>query len=139
MKAVESTSDAIEISDALGHQLFQNEAFSTLFDYETAEELEAAGGAQAVVSDPEVAREIFEAIRSGRPWAGELEMATKGGWVFLPMSAPTRSAILRAGSSASSASSRTSPSASRPKRHWRGSPSITTTSICTSTKPTQTP
>jgi PAS domain S-box-containing protein len=82
MKAVESTSDAIEISDALGHHLFQNEAFSTLFDYETAEELEAAGGAQAVVSDPEVAREMYEAIQSGRPWAGELEMVTKGGRVF---------------------------------------------------------
>jgi PAS domain S-box-containing protein len=81
MKAVESSSDAIGISDAQGHHFFQNEALSTLLEYETAEELEAAGGGPAVIKDPQVAREMFEAIESGHPWAGELDLVTKNGRV----------------------------------------------------------
>jgi len=82
MKAVESASDAIGISDAQGHHIFQNEASSALFGYETAEEMEAAGGGPAVVKDPGTAREMFETIESGKPWAGELDMVTKSGRVF---------------------------------------------------------
>ena len=82
MKAVESTSDAIGISDSLGHHFFQNKALSDLFGYATAEELEAAGGGKAVVKDPAVARDMFGKIMSGNPWVGELEMVTKSGRVF---------------------------------------------------------
>jgi PAS domain S-box-containing protein len=82
MKAVESTSDAIGISDSLGHHFYQNKALSELFGYATAEELEAAGGGKAVVKDPEVAKEMFGNIMSGKPWAGELEMVTISGRVF---------------------------------------------------------
>jgi PAS domain S-box-containing protein len=82
MKAVESTSDAIGISDARGHHIFQNHALSALFGYETAEELEAAGGGPVVVKDPAVARELFETIESGKSWAGELDMVTRSGRVF---------------------------------------------------------
>jgi PAS domain S-box-containing protein len=82
MKAVESASDAIGISDAKGCHFYQNKALSDLFGYAAAEELQAAGGGPAVVKDPEVARQMFENIMSGTSWAGELEMVTKSGRVF---------------------------------------------------------
>ena len=82
MKAVESASDAIGISDALGHHFYQNKALSDLFEYATAEELEAAGGGPAVVKDPLVAKEMFDTIMGGKSWTGELEMVTKSGRVF---------------------------------------------------------
>ena len=81
-KAVDSSGEAIGVSDAEGHHIFQNQAMSDLFGYATAEELEAAGGGQAVVRDPEVAKEMFDSIKSGMFWAGELEMVTKDGRVF---------------------------------------------------------
>ncbi len=81
-KAFESAGDAIGISDARGHHIYQNKALSELFEYDTAEELQEAGGGQKVVRDPEVGREMFNAIMSGKPWSGELEMVTKSGKVF---------------------------------------------------------
>ena len=82
MKAVESTSDAVGISDAQGRHYYQNAALSNLFEYATAEELEAAGGEPALIKDAQVAREMFKAITSGNSWVGELEMVTKSGRVF---------------------------------------------------------
>jgi diguanylate cyclase (GGDEF)-like protein/PAS domain S-box-containing protein len=82
MKAVQSASDAIGVSDARGHHIFQNEALSELFEFETAEELEAAGGGPSRVRDQAVAAEMFDRIQSGQSWAGELEMVTKSGRVF---------------------------------------------------------
>jgi PAS domain S-box-containing protein len=82
MAAVESASDAIGISDAQGRHIFQNKALSELFGFQTAEEIQAAGGGSVVVKDPSVAREMFENIQSGKPWEGELEMVTKNGRVF---------------------------------------------------------
>ena len=35
-----------------------------------------------MVKDPGTAREMFETIESGKPWAGELDMVTKSGRVF---------------------------------------------------------
>jgi two-component system, cell cycle sensor histidine kinase and response regulator CckA len=81
-KAVDASSNAIGISDANGHHIYQNRALSELFEYSTAEELEAAGGGRAVVRDPAVAKEMFAAIMSGRSWSGELEMVTRSGRVF---------------------------------------------------------
>jgi PAS domain S-box-containing protein len=82
MKAVESASDAIGISDPQGHHFYQNKALSDLFGYTTAEEFEAAGGGPAVVKDPSVAKEMFDNIMHGKSWVGELEMVTKSGHVF---------------------------------------------------------
>ena len=82
MKAVDSASDAVGISDSLGHHFYQNKALSDLFGYATAEELEAAGGGRVVVKDPNVAKEMFDSIMSGKSWVGELEMVTKSGRVF---------------------------------------------------------
>ena len=80
--AVESSSNAIGISDIHGRHFYQNKALSDLFGYATAEELQAVGGGPAAVKDPEVARDMFAAIQSGRPWIGELEMVAKDGRVF---------------------------------------------------------
>jgi PAS domain S-box-containing protein len=82
MKAVESTSDAIGISDPLGRHIYQNKALGDLFGYATAEELEAAGGAGVVVKDPRVAKEMYDQIMGGKSWTGELDMVTKSGRVF---------------------------------------------------------
>jgi two-component system, sensor histidine kinase and response regulator len=76
-KAVESASDAIGISDIYGHHFYQNKAFSELFEYPTAEEIETLGGGAIVVKDPVAANEIFGNIMSGRSWSGEVEMITK--------------------------------------------------------------
>jgi PAS domain S-box-containing protein len=81
-KAVESSSDAIGISDPQGHHFYQNKAFSALFEY-TSEELDAAGGGPAAFADKKVAREMFDAIMGGLSWSGEVEMVSKSGRKFL--------------------------------------------------------
>jgi two-component system cell cycle sensor histidine kinase/response regulator CckA len=81
-KAVESASDAVGISDAQGRHIYQNRASSELFEYATAEEMQAAGGGAGVVKDPEVAKQMYGSIMSGGSWSGELEMVSKSGRVF---------------------------------------------------------
>jgi PAS domain S-box-containing protein len=80
--AVESASDAIGISDAQGRHFYQNKALTEMFGYGSAEELEAAGGGPAVVHDPTVAKDMFDTIRSGGSWSGELKLVTKDRRVF---------------------------------------------------------
>jgi PAS domain S-box-containing protein len=82
MKAVESTSEAIAVSDARGRHFYQNRAFTELFGYASAGELAAVGGIHAVSKDPQVTRRRLEALTQGKSWAGELEMVTKSGRVF---------------------------------------------------------
>ncbi|MCP4114600.1 MAG: PAS domain S-box protein [Desulfobacteraceae bacterium] len=79
MKALDSTSDAIGISDPKGRHFYQNKAFSDLFGFKTAGELQAGGGAFAVIQDKSTAREMLDSIMAGEPWAGELTMVTKSG------------------------------------------------------------
>jgi len=81
MKAVESASDAIGMSDPQGHHFYQNRAFTDLFEY-TVEELEAAGGGPAAYVDPAVARDVFHTIMTGKSWVGETEMVSKSGRTF---------------------------------------------------------
>jgi len=81
-KAVESAGEAIGISDAQGHHIYQNKALSDLFGYDTAEELQAAGGGPKTMKDPGVAKELFDTIMKGKHWSGELELVTKSGSVF---------------------------------------------------------
>jgi PAS domain S-box-containing protein len=80
-KAVESSSDAIGMSDAQGHHFYHNKAFTELFEY-TPEELEAAGGGPAAYVDKTVARKVFDTIMSGESWSGEVEMTSKSGRKF---------------------------------------------------------
>jgi PAS domain S-box-containing protein len=78
-KAVESSSDAIGMADYTGTHIYQNRAFSQLFEYETVEEFNAAGGIPAVFADPGVGRQVFETIMSGNSWSGEVTKRTKSG------------------------------------------------------------
>ena len=79
--AVESSSDAIGMSDAQGHHFYHNKAFSELFEY-TPEELEAAGGGPAVYANNDIAHEVSDTIMSGKSWSGEIEMLSKSGRKF---------------------------------------------------------
>ena len=80
-KAVESSSDAIGISDAQGRHFYHNRAFSELFEY-TPEELGVAGGGPVAYANKDVAREVFGAIMGGKSWSGEVEMLSKNGRKF---------------------------------------------------------
>lgn len=82
MQAVESTSEAIGISDSRGRHFYQNRAMTDLFGYATAEELAAAGGAPALLKDQKMAHEMFADILHGASFAGEVTMITKNGRVF---------------------------------------------------------
>jgi diguanylate cyclase (GGDEF)-like protein/PAS domain S-box-containing protein/putative nucleotidyltransferase with HDIG domain len=80
-KAIDSATDAIGLSDSEGHHIYQNKAFTDLFEY-TAEELGAAGGGPAAFAVKSTAREVFGSIMSGRSWSGEVEMRAKSGRIF---------------------------------------------------------
>ncbi len=82
MAAVESSSNAIGISDLQGRHFYQNQAYTELFGYATAAELQAAGGGVITVCDQAVGKELFETILAGRTWWGELKLVTKSGRVF---------------------------------------------------------
>ena len=81
-KALESTSDAIEILDAQGQPYYQNKAFSKLFEYETVEETASVGGGGALINDPEVGAKMIREILNGKFQSGEIDMKTKSGRVF---------------------------------------------------------
>jgi diguanylate cyclase (GGDEF)-like protein/PAS domain S-box-containing protein len=78
-KAVESSSDAIGMSDANGTHIYQNQAFSQLFEWDTAEELKLAGGIPTVFADSAVATEVLDTIALGYSWSGEVTNRTKSG------------------------------------------------------------
>lgn len=82
MAAVDATSDAVGISDAQGHHIYQNKALLDLFGFNTTEEIESAGGGPSRIKDPAVAKEMFDNIMNGKSWKGELEMLKKDGTVF---------------------------------------------------------
>jgi diguanylate cyclase (GGDEF)-like protein/PAS domain S-box-containing protein len=80
-KVIESSNEAIGMSDPQRKHFYQNKAFTDLFGY-TAEELAAKGGGPVVYADQEVAREVFDTIMLGRSWSGETEMVSKSGRRF---------------------------------------------------------
>ncbi len=80
-KAIESTGDAIGMSDPRGNHYYHNRAFTELFGY-TAKELDAAGGPSVVYADKAVAKDVFDYIMSGRSWDGDIEMISKSGRKF---------------------------------------------------------
>jgi PAS domain S-box-containing protein len=77
-KAVESSSDAIAIADGDGRYLYQNAAFCQLFEYETPEQLNDAGGHDLLYQDPQLARDVFETVTQGRSWSGEVLGKSRG-------------------------------------------------------------
>lgn len=84
MAAVESSSNAIVISDTQGHHIFQNKAFLDLFGFKTAEEARTHENEMGCVfiKDPVQAKEVFDSIRDGQTWRGELEMLKMDGTGF---------------------------------------------------------
>jgi two-component system, cell cycle sensor histidine kinase and response regulator CckA len=83
-KAVESSSDAIGLSDPEGRHIYHNKAFTKLFGY-TPEELSAIGEGPAVYADKNVGRQVFESIMQGVSWAGEAEFVSRNGSIFTAM------------------------------------------------------
>jgi diguanylate cyclase (GGDEF)-like protein/PAS domain S-box-containing protein len=81
-KAVESSSDAIGMADVSGTHIYQNQAFSQLFEYSTAEEFKRAGGISCVFADSAVAAEILDTIAQGYSWCGEVTNRTKSGRIL---------------------------------------------------------
>jgi len=82
MMALESTSEAIAISDARGNHIYHNKALSELFGYQTVEEVKEAGGGPAVIVDPKISEDMYSKIRNGGSWIGELNMKTRDGKIF---------------------------------------------------------
>lgn len=82
MKALDNTSDAIGICDAGEHRIYQNKAFCDLFEFETADELQAAEGSSAIILCEKSKSEMSAIIKSGVSWIGELRMLTKRGRIF---------------------------------------------------------
>ncbi len=81
MKAFESSSDAIGVADPQGRHLYQNQAFTDLFEC-SAKEVEAAG-IQSFFSDKGSSfHDVFNAIMNGGFWNGEIEMTSRSGRKF---------------------------------------------------------
>jgi len=80
-KAVESSSDAIGMSDPQGCHFYHNKAFHDLFEY-SVEELNKPLAPVVIYADPNVGREVFETIMQGNPWVGEIIMVAKSGRRF---------------------------------------------------------
>lgn len=78
-QAVECSSDAIVITDLEGKHLYQNLAFSKIYECATPAEFNARGGIRAVFKNAEAVAEMFETLHNGNCWVGELEHQTHTG------------------------------------------------------------
>lgn len=74
--AVRSTSDAIVITDLQGKHIFHNKAFLQIFKFTTAD-INRLGGTAIIYRDQELGRRIYQIIRSGGTWNGEVVMVNK--------------------------------------------------------------
>jgi hypothetical protein len=83
-KAIESTSDAIGMTDMSGRSIYHNQAFINLYGY-TVDQLNAAGGPAAMYAQPKIAEQVFKAIQNGRSWSGEVELKTKSGGIMITL------------------------------------------------------
>ena len=81
LKAVESASDAIGISDPNGCHKYQNSAFTRLFGYQ-AEELYSPPGPVILYADEGVGHDVLNKIMAGDSWNGEVSMVAKNGRKF---------------------------------------------------------
>jgi PAS domain S-box-containing protein len=78
--AVECTGDPIGVA-VDGQVIYLNAAFREQIGY-TVDQLNAAGGSAAWVADAAAAEGASQAIGSGRPWQGELDIRRRDGTVF---------------------------------------------------------
>ncbi|NET28869.1 bifunctional diguanylate cyclase/phosphodiesterase [Okeania sp. SIO1I7] len=77
-KAVESSSEAISMTDASGNHIYQNSAFTQLFNYATVEELNANGGLLSLITDERAAQQISDTMKNGKSWNGEVSCRSRG-------------------------------------------------------------
>lgn len=77
-KAIESTSDAISISDTAGKAIYLNRAFTDLYGFQV-NELNVRGIPDSLFVTPEVARDVFTTIQGNQSWKGEAALKTKQG------------------------------------------------------------
>lgn len=75
-KALESTSDAIIISDIGGVPTYINPAFNQLFGY-SINELRVGGIPNILFYQPALGGEIFDRVREQGTWKGEVELVSK--------------------------------------------------------------
>jgi PAS domain S-box-containing protein len=80
-KAIESTSDAVVITDVRGVSIYVNPAFVSLYGY-NLEQLEAAGGGWVICQQPEHTQQILTAIHRGQSWRGEVLMRSRIGQIL---------------------------------------------------------
>ncbi len=72
-KAIESSSDAISITDINGVFVYHNNAFTNLFGY-YIEEINAMDGLSMLFVNPEVFKQILDSLKTGHSWISEVEM-----------------------------------------------------------------
>ncbi|HIK07480.1 MAG TPA: PAS domain S-box protein [Trichormus sp. M33_DOE_039] len=80
-KAIESTSDAVVITDDRGISIYVNPAFSGLYGY-NLEELEAIGGVWVISQQPQDNQQILTAIHRGESWRSEVMMRSRTGQIL---------------------------------------------------------
>ncbi len=80
-QAVESASDAILLTDTKGNAIYSNKAFFQLFECK-AKDLNSSGGLPILYSYKKIAQEVFETIKRGSLWSGEVEMRSRSGLQF---------------------------------------------------------
>jgi PAS domain S-box-containing protein len=78
IKAIDSSSDAISVTDSVNGGRYYNKRFIELFGY-SAEELKSSGGHSLIYNDSRKAAEIFHSVSRGELWAGEMEMRARDG------------------------------------------------------------
>ena len=81
-QVVESSSDAVGISDLQGVHIYQNQAFTDLYGYATPEEFRDAGGISAAFIDLDAAQDIISTITTGHSWIGEVEQKNRQGQIL---------------------------------------------------------
>ncbi|AFY66439.1 PAS domain S-box protein [Geitlerinema sp. PCC 7407] len=81
-QAVESCNDAIGMADAEGNHIYQNAAFSKLYEADSVEAFNAAGGIGGAFVDPQQGLEIIQTLRRGDNWSGEVEQTTCTGRII---------------------------------------------------------
>ena len=81
-KAIESSSEAISMTDANGKYIFQNQAFTELFDYQNVAQVNANGGLLSLIVDSTVAKKISKRMLSGSGWNGEVTCQSRKGKII---------------------------------------------------------
>ena len=74
--AIDGASDSIAMATLEGGHFYQNSAFCHLFGY-TIEDMKGSQNVFRACKDHNIARMLFEKIKRGERWSGEIEMLTK--------------------------------------------------------------